>query len=321
MVKNVHKYSMISINWFGGEPLLAAEKIEQISGPLIELCRKTGKPYMASMTTNGYLLNADMMLRMLKCKITNYQITIDGTAESHNKVRVLANGGTTFDHIINNLQEIRDIIKSKILKIVLRTNISRDTLPEINNYIQLIHEMFEEDNRFECFFRPAGDWGGETVKTMKNALLTSFDELYTPLLANISKINVNTYIPLLNIPACQAGNRNSFVLGTDGLIYKCTMLFNEDFNKIGMLARGGKLEIDKNKLAQWIMPPDAASKKCDSCDLWPLCHNHTCPAKYFMKRDEQIENCGYERKSIDYILMMLDASRSKYINCYDEEEE
>jgi uncharacterized protein len=314
--KSIQKYSRISIDWFGGEPLLADKEIEQISEPLIQLCQKAGRPYTASMTTNGYLLTPDMLRRMLRSRIYSFQITIDGTAETHNNTRVLANGGPTFDTIIYNLREIRDTIKSQLFKIIIRTNISKLQLPYIDEYIKFLHAEFGNDSRFQFYFRPAGDWGGERVKSMRDSFVSSFEELYEPLLNNISKMNVDIYVSLLKKSMCDAANRNSFVLGSDGTIYKCTMLFNKDFNRIGKLNYNGNIDIDRNKLARWIASPDIPTRRCSACSNWALCHNRSCPANIFSDDEVTNESCGYEKKSLNYILMFLDKAGSAYVKTY-----
>jgi uncharacterized protein len=316
MKKNIHKYNKVNVSWFGGEPLLAAGEIERISDQLIDLCNKNGKAYLADMTTNGYLLTADMMRRMLKCRVLNYQITLDGMGEAHNTTRSLAGGGPTFETIIGNLRAIRDTVTSRMLKITLRSNISKIQLATIDRYIQFIHDEFGNDPRFECYFRPAGNWGGERVNGMKDELVSSFDELYSPLLRNISKLNVNAYIPLLKIAVCNAANRNSFVLGSDGTIYKCTMLFNEDFNKLGQMTADGRMELDQSKFARWTATAAEPAETCRSCNVWSLCHNRSCPARVFSTNKKNGANCGYERKSMDYVLKFLDGAGSKNITTY-----
>jgi uncharacterized protein len=152
---------------------------------------------------------------------------------------------------------------------------------------------------------------------MEGSLVSTFDELYGPLLRNISKLNVNAYISLLKMDICPSANRNSFVLGSDGTIYKCTMLFNEDFNKLGRLTLEGRMEIDQYKYAKWVSLAPECSEKCRSCNLWSLCHNRSCPAKGFSKDKAKREGCGYEKKSLDYVLKFLDISGNRHIKTYE----
>lgn len=85
--KNLGKYSALHISWFGGEPLLALDIIERLSEKIKEICAFYRKPYTASMTTNGFLLDADTFKRLLKCNVIYYQITVDGTKDIHDVQR------------------------------------------------------------------------------------------------------------------------------------------------------------------------------------------------------------------------------------------
>lgn len=314
--KNLRDYSKLSIDWFGGEPLLAAKEIETISKTAIDLCQKTGKPFSASMTTNGYMLTADMLKKMLKYKILSYQITIDGLAETHNTTRPLYGGGPTFEKIIDNLREIRDTVASRFFKILIRTNVTKPQLAKINDYTAFLSREFGNDRRFEFFFRPAGNWGGETAQTIEKDFVLSQNEYYELLLNNAESLNTDAYIMLLNTMVCGAAKRNSFVLGSDGTIYKCTMLFNEDFNNLGRLTHDGNMKIDTYKLARWTAIPAILPEKCNNCIHWVLCHDYTCPAHSIKGERQKNKNCGYERTSIDHVLTLLDKCNSRYIKVY-----
>ena len=94
----------LHITWFGGEPLLAPDVIETLSGRLMALCTAKDARYNADIITNGYYLmqeNADMLTR---CRVASAQITLDGVGEAHDKTRHLAGGGATFERITDNLR-------------------------------------------------------------------------------------------------------------------------------------------------------------------------------------------------------------------------
>jgi hypothetical protein len=75
--------------------------------------------------------------------------------------------------------------------------------------------------------------------------------------------------------------------------------------------------MDRSKLSKWITVPVEPGKKCGICPKWNLCHNRSCPAKIFNTAGTHNENCGYENKSIDYVLRFLDKSGSNHIKVYD----
>ena len=87
--KHISNYSSLFLSWFGGEPLLALDIIEELSEFIINMSRRSKRNFYASITTNGYLLNAENFKRLLQCKVLHYQVTLDGLQQSHNKFRVL----------------------------------------------------------------------------------------------------------------------------------------------------------------------------------------------------------------------------------------
>ena len=69
----------------GGEPLLGWEVIEELAPYFVERAAATGIDYTSHMTTNGYLLTPSVARKLLDWRILDYQITLDGLPETHNK--------------------------------------------------------------------------------------------------------------------------------------------------------------------------------------------------------------------------------------------
>lgn len=63
----------IHVTWFGGEPLLAPDVIESLSGRLMALAEERGGRYEASIVTNGYLLTQDIADMLGRLKV-NYSV-------------------------------------------------------------------------------------------------------------------------------------------------------------------------------------------------------------------------------------------------------
>lgn len=125
--QNIKKYKYLRVEWFGGEPLLALDIVEYMSAQLINICRENSVIYYAAMTTNAYTLNLNTFKKLIRCKVRSYQITIDGLRETHDRQRCLANGNGTFERIIKNLIDIKNNVKTNVLDITLRVNISKST--------------------------------------------------------------------------------------------------------------------------------------------------------------------------------------------------
>lgn len=80
-----------------------------------------------------FLFNNNINI-LLKSKVKHIAITIDGLKEQHDSLRVLRNGGATFDKIIANLEYIRDNVKTRMLTVSLRSNITIEALSQNPQY-------------------------------------------------------------------------------------------------------------------------------------------------------------------------------------------
>ena len=279
--KNISRHTALRVGWFGGEPLEAPEVIDRLSQKFIEICTRSRKPYVASMTTNGYHLTPVMVERMYLNKIRQYTITLDGPRESHDSLRVRSDGHPTFDTIIDNLKDIRDATPRRRLKINIRTNVSREVYHNLDRHLSLLADEFGCDGRFSFFFRATGDWGGDAVKSISGDLLRPKDyrKVYELLINSDAPLDYQTYIHELTHPEiCYAGQRNSYVIGGNGRIYKCTVYFGNPRNLIGQVTDDGMFEIDDSKHSRWISSFATDQSKCSRCTFGAACHGSSCPA-------------------------------------------
>ncbi len=77
------KFERFSVQWFGGEPLLGYRTIVRLSEKFLELCSRYDIGYFSGITTNGYLLTRRRFQNLIEnCKVTSYQITVDGEKNS-----------------------------------------------------------------------------------------------------------------------------------------------------------------------------------------------------------------------------------------------
>lgn len=120
--------------WFGGEPLLEADRMKAMSRKMIDICNENNCDYHAAMTTNGYLLNDNLLNSLESMKIKKMQITLDGIAKHHDVTRPHMDGSGTFDVIYNNIIKALKLN----LKLTLRINVNQDNYLEIVNLLDMI---------------------------------------------------------------------------------------------------------------------------------------------------------------------------------------
>lgn len=102
-VAKSNKVDKIEIIYYGGEPLLMKNAIDEISS---YLAKRYEKKFTFAIITNGTLLNSMEVLRWEKLGLKVLKITVDGNKESHNKRRRYINGEPTYDDILLNLEKM-----------------------------------------------------------------------------------------------------------------------------------------------------------------------------------------------------------------------
>lgn len=277
--KNINKYSGVYISWFGGEPLLGMDVISYISERVIDICKKAKKPYVAGMTTNGYLLTPENIRKLIALKVYSYCVTLDGLKESHDNQRVLVNGNPTFQKIVDNLRYIKNEIHFRYLSICVRTNFTKTTLENLDEFLAFFKTEFGDDHRFAPLFKLASDWGGERIDSIRQELLKPSDveTIYNCVLMQ------ETPFPLSNITnlyfggmTCNAVRKNKYTISTDGIISKCDTACEE--TKIGYIDSTG-WHFDRVKEAKWLMAFRQKQDECGTCPFRCMCFQGACPKK------------------------------------------
>ena len=132
--------NVVSIGFYGGEPLLEFDMIKTI----IEYAEKVlfGKDLLFTVTTNASLLTVDMAKYFYEhnCYVV---ISLDGTPEIHNRSRKFtASGGGTFGTIKNNLNVIKEEFPAWFSK--MSFNVVIDPSFPCND----LYVLFSEDETF-----------------------------------------------------------------------------------------------------------------------------------------------------------------------------
>ncbi|MCT8140462.1 radical SAM protein [Anaerobacillus sp. CMMVII] len=297
--------NQLTVSWFGGEPLLAADVVNELSTVFLEVANRHKINYSAEIATNGYLLTKELFQQMLANGIRQFMITIDGQADDHNKKRKLANGEATFQQIIDNLSDIKEIEGD--FEITLRTNFDEENLKRIPEFILGLKELFGDDPRFKPFFRPVSRWGGTNDECLAicdqrtvDQKIWEFSERAIDAGLSMSSLITATLQPTASV--CYAAKPNSFIVASNGSLHKCTLAFDDEDNQLGNLNRDGTLQIDYDKLAKWTTSGEETDENCQSCFFRPACQGNHCP--YYRKTTGD-RPCSHEKRNIKKVLRLI----------------
>lgn len=290
-IRNYH-FKNVYISFFGGEPTLMSKEIITFMKKLNAENEKLSFPanIRAMMTTNGYLLNKDMLSQFVDNKIVRYQITVDGLADSHNKSRYLANGQGTWETIINNLKLFKEIDDSSV-SVLLRSNITPECYENIDEWLQFLHDNFSDD-KYNFHFEAAKNYG--KMNDEEYALIKDETSVIMDIIHRAKKWKLPLELVGFGTTpfsaVCYAARHFSYIIDCNGEVKKCTSSsLDEPYNDVGKISSNG-VEIDFNKAAQWTSY--SLNESCQSCDILPICFMRKCPAS-----KDNYEGCDFLRKS------------------------
>ena len=246
--------SDLTLSWFGGEPLLALDVIEDVLGHVGRLRDRHPRiAFSSDVTTNGHLLDFQTFDRLLGLGVTRFQVSFDGPRELHDRVRRRADGGATFDRVFGNLCTLAE--HDDPFEIHLRVHVDRENHLEIPGLLDDCAEAFSGDGRFRVFLRKLSRMGGPN-----DDLLPVFDdddelaEVMNRLHGHAAERGLAQHLLPSEGPVtpCYASKANSFVVRADGRVNKCTVVLDHPRNQVGRLHESGRLELESGEVIPWM---------------------------------------------------------------------
>lgn len=298
------KLKILQTSWFGGEPMLGYEVIQDLAPYFQEAAKANDVLYSSGITTNGYLLTSERVREMLEWGILGYQITVDGLPETHDRTRPLKDGGPTFNRIITNLEAMRQF--QHAFEVRLRVNFDQENADQLVPFFRLVNDRLRGDVRFKVAFQAVGRWGGQNDSKL-NVFTSDVLKRQAMLREQARCVGLPTESVMAFVrpgsTLCRATRADGFVVGADGRIMKCTNhgVMPENRNLVGQIHEDGTFEIDQHKNSRWILPYYNHDPKCKTCFYLPLCGGGmVCPAA----RVQGLEpRCREERMHIRSLLL------------------
>lgn len=237
----------LQISWFGGEPLLALDVIDQISDHAKAVARHRGFDFRASITSNAFFLTEEVFERCIDNRIVSYHISLDGDEDLHNRTRVLGSGGPTFHKIWENLRAAARTRHD--YSVALRLHYTANNYERVAAFAKQVKAEFGGDPRFQPYFADINQQGGKNDDKIVNLSWADKQRISSYLyeesgIARESK-RAQSYM-------CYAAMANSLLVRSTGRLGKCTVALESDYNDLGRLTETGEIEIDQPKFQRWI---------------------------------------------------------------------
>ena len=296
-----HHISELNVCWYGGEPLLHMDIVEKLSMKVIAFCNEKGIRYHASIITNGYLVDHEIVAAFKNCYITMVQITIDGVKKTHDSRRKLINGGETYDRIKNAVF----LLAENDIDVTVRVNLDKSNIHEYKN----VYGIFAQERKINCY--PAIVTVEDSQSSCQKSLCyahTEFEEFYEEIFGDIDEEGKVEWNLQPEISNCSAEHVYSYVIAPDGNLYKC---LNDICNRKYAVGNVLGEVFGTIVTAKYLGRDPFTEVECEKCPYIPVCyggcvyeywkHNtHSCKTAKFMYKKYYQKKMGGEWNESDY---------------------
>ncbi len=141
LIKNSGKRRNLEVDFFGGEPLMNFDTVKKLVEYAREIEKEHGKNFRFTLTTNGVLLDDDV-IDFANKEMDNVVLSLDGRKEIHDKYRVDYKGKGSYDLVVPKFQEF---IKKRDSKgYYMRGTYTKNNLDFTNDVFHMADLGFKE---------------------------------------------------------------------------------------------------------------------------------------------------------------------------------
>ena len=145
-VERTHADTRVKLRWFGGEPLVAASRIDLIC----EEVAKRGIDFSSSIVTNASLVTPELVKRAKELwRLGKAQVSLDGDRASYEARKRYADPERhNFDSVLRGIHALDD----EGIKVALRCNYDADNLGGLMPFVEELHQEFAQSQNVSLYF-------------------------------------------------------------------------------------------------------------------------------------------------------------------------
>lgn len=254
----------LTVDFYGGEPLLYLPLIRRIAGVLAPGAEARGARFRFSLVTNGSLLTPAVVDELLPLGLVSAKVTLDGPPEAHDRSRPLRSGRGSFAAILTNLREVAGLVPVGLGGNYTVENWRR--FPELLDYLRAID--LGPDRLAQVMFSPVLSVG--TSAPEARAGCASVNEPWLAEAAVVLRHEVlrrGYRTPKIAPSPCMVELTDAFAVNWDGTLTKCPALIGREDLVVGDVAQGVTADVAATFGGRrW-----QAEGTCRDCAYLPLC--------------------------------------------------
>jgi len=299
------RLNLLDITWYGGEPLLALDIIEDLTETFLDLSKEYKFDYNAAMITNGYLLNKTNVDRLVELGVKTVQVTLDGPSRIHNKKRPLKNGRGSFDSIVENIE-----YAATQMGVGVRVNVDESFTPEIVEELLVELKAHDLQQKIGLYFgqlEPATKVCANIAESCFGAV--SFARAET----DYYRLLVEHGFRIEKLPQpmsifCMAQVISGMVIDPQGNLYRCWNHIGDEERCVGSI--GDEMDYDHPNFARLFDVNPFLMPECRECSVLPVCMGG-CPDRRTSREVGPDEMCESWKYNLEPMLATIAASRTR----------
>ena len=275
----------VKLRWFGGEPLVNAKAIDQISTEL----KEQGVPFRSEMISNGYLMDADLVQRAKELwQLQWVQITLDGMAQTYNRVKAYVyRGVNAFERVLENI----GLLTATGIRVDIRLNVDKHNIGEMAELVELLHRRFGTNEHLSVY---SHELYSERSPEDNAELFAQRMQLEQ----QIAACGYNKKRRLqkdIKLNRCMADDNGSVLIAPDGRLGKCEHYFDREL--FGHIDSEERNEAILRKFKE--RPADIEA--CTTCFFYPQCCRLVmCPSDFGCTPEIQQERLRETMEGMKY---------------------
>lgn len=254
----------LTIDFYGGEPLLSLAILKTIARKLQEAAGRMGTVFDFTLVTNGTLLSHPIVEALLPLGLKRARVTLDGPQENHDSYRPFVSGRGSFDIIARNLLSIGGLIG-----LGLAGNFTRDNY---RSFPRLLDELVARGMAPRAFssviFAPVSPaMTGHLVPEFAEGCC-SVDEPWVAAAGVYLREEIlqrGFAAPRVGAATCMVDFADNMVVHYDGTLYKCPAFIGCEGFCVGHLGKGVTDYRESHGMERW------HREECLECAYLPLC--------------------------------------------------
>lgn len=250
----------VRLTWFGGEPLLALDRIVAIGDGIKEYSQQRDVSLSTDIITNGYLLSEEALDLLMCYNLTHAQIAVDGESDVYMAMK-RPNMDDAYERVLGNIDHA-----SRRIPITIRLNCGPGNIASIRRFVASTKDRWK-DSPYDVTYALACLEGGNGFEALSLVEYSSIKMDFLQFLKeNGLAQQIADYVPKSQTIPCGLMQHNSFVIDSEGYLYKCEHYIGRPQYSIGDIHSGVTQPAALRKFQTYPLPD-----RCRECPILPAC--------------------------------------------------